>query len=258
MPILGPLVAPNDPLKQNLVHNLKPPLFRTGDGKLYILGTDEIGRDLLSRIIYGSRISLLVGIAAVILASTIGTVVGIASALRGGLVDLLLMRLVDMQLSIPYILLVILFVAVIGPGLFNIIIVLGLTGWLQYARIIRGEALKVRELEYVDAARAIGASNLRILFCHVLPNVSSTAIVFGTLELARVILLEASLGFLGLSVQPPIPTWGNLIGTGRSYIWVAPWLVTYPGLAIAITVLGFNLVGDFARDVLDPRLRKGR
>ena len=213
-------------------------------GTFYPLGTDATGRDMLSRIIAGTRLSLAVVLAAGLVGSCLGTGLGLVAGYLGGFADSVIMRLVDIQLAIPFILLILLLMAVIGPGILNLVIVLGVTGWAVYARTARALTLESRELEYVEAARAIGGRTRRILSHHILPNILPSQIVLLTLDLPRLVVLEASVGFLGLGVQPPTPTLGNLIGDGRSFLLVASWMVVYPGLVISALVVGFNLLGD--------------
>ena len=227
--------------------------------QLHILGTDNKGRDLLSRIIYGSRISLTVGFAAMAVAVTLGTLFGSLAGFFGGLVDTLLMRLVDILLAFPRLLLLLLIITIYrGAGLFTIVLVLGATGWMGVARLVRAQFLQLKELDFAQAARAIGAQSHRIVFRHLLPNAMAPVIVAATLRVGDTILLEAALSFLGLGVTPPTPTWGNIVSDGRSNLAGAWWIATLPGLAIVLTVVCFNLVGDALRDALDPRGRRGR
>jgi len=253
--ILSPLLAPHPPGEQDLSKRLRPPAWISGSNPSHLLGTDQLGRDILSRIIYGSRVSLTVGITAVAISGTLGVLLGLIAGYYGGMADVIIMRLADVQLAFPFLLLAILIVAVVGSGLQNIIIVLGIAGWMAYARMVRGEVLSIREQEYIMAAHTIGAGDARILFRHILPNVMAPVIVIATFAVAHVIIAEAALSFLGLGVEPSIPTWGGMLADGRAYVGTAWWLATFPGLAIMLTVLGINLIGDWARDVLDPRLR---
>lgn len=252
--IFAPLIAPYDPVAQDIPRRLSPPTWSFAPGT-YFLGGDGLGRDILSRIIYGSQISLIVGLCSVAVAGTIGVILGAIAGYYGGRLDSLIMRLVDMQMAIPFLVLAIAVVAVLGPSLQNIIIVLGVTGWVTYSRVVRGQVLAVREATYIEAARAIGAGNVRTMFGHVLPNVATSVIVIATLEVARMIIAEASLSFLGLGVQPPTPSWGGMVAEGKDVLSIAWWLSAFPGLAILFTVLGINLLGDWLREVLDPRLR---
>lgn len=248
------LIAPQDPYTQSLMLRLKPPSFMEGGRDGYFLGTDHLGRDILSRIIYGARITLLVSLAAVAVSTVTGIAAGIVAGYFGGRTDAVILRLIDMQLAFPVILLVIAVVAVVGPSLTNLIIIMGLSGWPRMARIVRGAVLSVRGLEYVDAARAIGAGSMRIMAYHILPNILSAIVVYASFELARMILLEATLSFLGLGVQPPTPTWGGMISDGRNYMSLSPWVSLFPGIAIGIVILTFNILGDELRDALDPQL----
>jgi len=248
------LVAPQDPYNQSLILRLMPPSFMEGGREGYLLGTDHLGRDTLSRIIYGARITLLVSLLAVAVSTVTGIAAGVAAGFFGGRTDAIILRLIDMQLAFPVILLVIAVVAVVGPSLTNLIIIMGLSGWPRMARIVRGAVLSVRGLEYVDAARAIGAGSLRIMSHHIMPNILSAIVVYASFELARMILLEATLSFLGLGVQPPTPTWGGMIADGRNYISLSWWVSLFPGIAIGIVILTFNILGDELRDALDPQL----
>ncbi len=251
----GPLLDLPDPTRTNLRARMVAPTLSWAGLGAHPLGTDQLGRDILSRIVAGSRVTLMVAGAAVVLGGILGTLLGLASGYFGGLLDRLLMRLVDIQLAIPLMLLALMVVAALGPSLHNLIGVLALVSWVRYARIVRGQVLAVREREFVQSARAIGASAPRILLVHILPNVLTPAVVVATLELARVIVLEAGLSFLGLGVQPPAPSWGRMLAEGRTYISSAWWIITFPGLALMLTVLSVNLLGDWLRDYLDPRLK---
>jgi peptide/nickel transport system permease protein len=257
--LLAPVLGLDDPSRSNLRARLGPPTWTAllSPGA-HPLGTDQLGRDMLSRIVHGSRVTLAVAGAAVVLGGSIGVLLGIVSGYVGGITDRLLMRLVDIQLALPLMLLALLVVAALGPSLQNLIVVLALTSWVRYARIIRGQVLAVREREFVQAAQAIGAGRWRIMLRHILPNVLTPALVIASLELARVIIMEAALSFLGLGIQPPSPSWGRMLAEGRVYLSSAWWIVTFPGLAILLTVLGVNLVGDWLRDHFDPKLRSTR
>jgi len=253
--IVAPLISPFDPLEQDLAQRLRAPGWQDASGRVHALGTDHLGRDILARIIYGSRIALLVGCAAVAISGALGMVIGLVSGYFGGWVDDVFMRLADIQLAFPFILLAIAVIGVLGPSLWNIIIVIGVSSWVIYARVVRGEVLSLREREFVQAAIALGSRDGRVLFRHVLPNAFTPWLVVATLDMARVIVVESALSFLGLGVQPPTPTWGGMLAYGRVYLSTAWWLATFPGLAILITVLGINLFGDGLRDTLDPRLK---
>lgn len=244
----APLFAPQDPNAQDLAARLQPPL---SEG--HLLGTDGLGRDVLSRLIYGSRISLLVGFTAVLLSAALGIVVGLVSGYVGGWVDSLFMRIVDAWLAFPFLLLAIAIVAVLGRGLNNIVIALVITGWVLYARLVRGETLSLREREFVLSARGLGANPISIMFRHILPNCMAPILVVATLEIGVVIVTEASLSFLGLGAAASEPSWGGMLSDGRAYLTRAWWLATLPGLAIFAVVLAVNILGDGLRDALDPR-----
>jgi peptide/nickel transport system permease protein len=253
--VLAPLVSPFDPLEQDIGQRLRSPGWQDAQGRVHPLGTDHLGRDILARIVYGSRIALVVGLAAVLISGVLGMLIGLVAGYFGGRVDDFLMRLADIQLAFPFILLAIAVIGVLGPSLRNIIIVIGVSSWVVYARVVRGEVLSIREREYVHAAIALGSRNGRVLWSHVLPNTFTPWLVVATLDMARVIVIESALSFLGLGVQPPTPTWGGMLADGRVYLSTAWWLATFPGLAILVTVLGINLFGDGLRDTLDPRLK---
>jgi peptide/nickel transport system permease protein len=250
--ILAPLIAPYDPNSQNLIGRLKPP-GTTSRTFHYLLGSDELGRDLLSRIIFGARASLLVAFASVLLSGTFGVVVGMIAGYRRGIAELVIMRIVDVFLSIPAILLAIITVAVLGPSLINVIVVLALTRWPRYARVAYGQTLAVANMPYVKLSALMGASIFRVLGMHVLPNIIGAVSVVATLEFGLMVLFEAGLSFLGLGVQPPTASWGAMLSTGRNYIANAWWVATFPGLSLFLLVLAVNLIGDAVRDRLDPR-----
>lgn len=252
--ILADYLAPHEPNKQRLVARFTPPAWAQGGSALYPLGTDNVGRDMLSRIIHGSRISLVVGFAAVGVSMLIGVTLGLLSGFLGGRVDATIMALVDLMLAFPQLILAFAIAAVLGPGIGNIILVIGLTGWERYARVVRAEVLALREREFVQAARAIGVPTAKIIFGHILPNTFSSVIVLATLQTAQAILAEATLSFLGLGTGRTYPSWGQMIALGRDYITIAWWLSTFPGIAILLTVLAINLIGDRIRDLLDPRM----
>lgn len=253
--LFAPLLAPVDPSRVNILATLKPPMwFEDGDPK-YILGTDSLGRDVLSQLIYGTRVSLLVGLTVVAIGGTIGTVLGLLAGYYGGLLDDVIMRVADIQLAFPFILLAITFLAALGPGLENLIIVLAVGSWMNYARVMRSQVLSLREKEFIEASHALGISDARILFRHLLPNAITPIIVIASFSVASTIIAEASLSFLGLGVRPSTPTWGAMLANGREYITDAWWLVVVPGVAIMLTVLSINVLGDWLRDRLDPRLR---
>ena len=253
--VFAPALSPFDPLEQDIGQRLKEPGWQDAQGRAHQLGTDHLGRDILARIIYGSRIALMVGLSAVLISGLLGMAIGLVAGYFGGRVDDFFMRLADIQLAFPFILLAIAVIGVLGPSLRNIIVVIGVSSWVVYARVVRGEVLSIREREFVLAAIALGSRDGRILFRHVLPNAFTPWLVVATLDMARVIVIESALSFLGLGVQPPTPTWGGMLADGRVYLSTAWWLATFPGLAILVTVLGINLFGDGLRDTLDPRLK---
>jgi len=253
--IFAPVLSPHDPLDISLYDQLKPPIWHKGGTSKNILGTDDLGRDILSRLIYGARVSLTVAVVSVGLAFVIGTLLGSLSGYYKGVLDNIVMRVMDMILAFPYILLAIVVVAYLGPSLRNAMIAIGITYVPRFARIVRGSVLEECEKDYVTAAGAIGAKDLRIIFIAILPNCLGPLIVQTTLSFASAILDAAALSFLGLGAQPPTPEWGAMIAMGRSLILRASWVMTFPGLAILFAVLGFNLLGDGLRDALDPRLR---
>ena len=250
---LAPLVSPFDPLEQDIGQRLKEPGWQDAQGRVHPLGTDHLGRDILSRIVFGSRIALVVGLAAVLISGVLGMVIGLVAGYFGGRMDDFLMRLADVQLAFPFILLAVTVVAVLGPSVGNLIVVLGIAGWVPYARLVRSEVLTLKGREFVDAARALGGGDARIITRHILPNVLTPVVVIGTFALANTIIVESSLSFLGLGVQPPDPTWGGMLSDSREYVTAAWWLWVFPGAAILTTVLAINFVGDWLRDVLDPR-----
>ena len=250
------LLATEAPTFGNLADSFIPPAWIEGGSSKHLLGTDSLGRDVYSRIVYGARVSLVVSIFAIFIAGSIGTVLGLASGYFGGRLDGLIMRLVDIALALPTILMALVLVAVLQPGIVTVIIVIGCLSWANYARQIRGEVLSVKERDFVVLARSIGSSPARIMSRHILPNVFNTIIVLATLQVGSVILLEATLSFLGLGVPPPEPSWGQMVAEGRGFIVVAWWMALFPGLAIMCTVLSMNLMGDWLRDLLDPRLRQ--
>ncbi|HVN96754.1 MAG TPA: ABC transporter permease [Syntrophorhabdaceae bacterium] len=246
-------IAPHDPTAQTLLDALKPPVWLKGGSASYILGTDALGRDVLSRIIYGSRVSVIVGFAGVLLSAFVGTLLGMIAGYSGGKIDSVIMRFTDMMLSMPYILIAMAIIAAIGPSLTNIIIALALCNWVGYTRIIRFESMKLSTAEFVDMAVISGSGRFRNLFVHILPNVLNTVLVLATLDVGKMIIFEAALSFLGLGVQPPTVTWGGLCADGRSNLSFGWWIATFPGIAIVMTCLAGNLIGDWLRDELDPR-----
>lgn len=253
--IFAPVIAPHDPLQQNLRNAKMPPAWAEGGSWEHPLGTDNLGRDMLSRVLYGSRVSLTVGFFGVLIAGGLGLTIGLFAGYVGGRVDNAIMGGVNLLLALPYLVFVVFIAAILGRSLLNVILIFGLTDIPIFVRIARGETLRLRESVYVEAAESVGASRLRILARHVLPNLIGPAITILTFEMSAMIFYEAGLGFLGLSVPPNIPSWGNMLAAGRQYLTIYPWMVTYPGLAIAYTGLAMNLLGDWLRDVLDPRFR---
>jgi ABC-type dipeptide/oligopeptide/nickel transport system permease subunit len=253
--IFAPVIAPHDPLSVDIRHRMAPPAWMDGGTREHILGTDQIGRDLLSRVIWGGRVSLVVGVSAVLLSATIGVLFGLAAGYFAGQVDWSIMTLINVMLTFPFVLLALAVIAVLGPSVPNMITVLGVTGWPVYARIIRAETFALRERDFVVAARALGMSHTRIIFRQILPNLVSPIVVVATLQIAQVIILESFLSFLGLGVQPPTPAWGNMLGEGRVYMLNSWWIAAFPGLAIFVTTLAINLMGNALRDWLDPHLK---
>jgi peptide/nickel transport system permease protein len=255
--LFGPLISPKDPNRQTLIKRLTPPMTANDAGTTeFPLGTDALGRDVLSRLIYGARVSIFVGAAAVIIGGTLGTVAGIAAGYFGGILDDIIMRLGDIQLAFPSILLAIMMLVVLGPGIPGLVLVLGFSQWITYARIARGQTFSQREKEYVEAARALGARHWEIIVRAIFPNVIAPIVVIASFNVASAILTEAGLSFLGLGVPPDVPTWGGMLAESRNTLIVGVWwLALFPGLAIMLTVLSINILGDWLRDFLDPRLR---
>jgi peptide/nickel transport system permease protein len=253
--LAAPLIAPHSPVDVDIRHRLAPPLWMDGGTSDHLLGTDQVGRDLLSRVIFGGRVSLLIGVSAVLVSSTIGVLLGLAAGYFGPRVDWTIMTLVNVMLTFPFVLLALAVIAVLGPSLTNMVIVLGVADWPLYARVIRVETLAIRERDFITAGRALGMSHLRLIFRQILPNLVSVIIVIATLQVARVIILESFLSFLGLGVQPPTPAWGNMLGEGRVYMLNSWWIAAFPGLAIFVTTLAINLMGNALRDWLDPHMR---
>lgn len=256
MAIFAPWIAPHDPNETDLFRRLQPPGWMPGGEWSYLLGCDGLGRDILSRIIYGSRISIFIGTAVILVATTIGIFAGLAAGYLRGWVDIAISRLVDILLGFPYLIFAIGLMAMMGPGLVNIILALAYKEWVIPCRVVRGETLAVRELEYVEAARAIGASRFHIMLREIMPNILSPVIVVSTIRMADVIILEASLSFLGLGVQPPTASWGSMVADGRAFILEAWWVSTFPGLAILLLVLVINVASQGLRDAFDPRFNE--
>ncbi|MCP5146262.1 MAG: ABC transporter permease [Gammaproteobacteria bacterium] len=255
--LLAPLLAPHDPYVGMLADRLLPPSWLDGGDVRYLLGTDILGRDVLSRLLYGARVSLLVAVAAVMLAGIVGSTIGIVAGYFGGWLDSVLMRIVDLVVSLPMILIALLVGVIAGPSLTNIIIIIGFVLWSQFARMARAETLRVRQLAFIDLARSAGLAAPRIMLEHVLPNIAGPLLVLATLQVGTVIIMEASLSFLGVGVPPPAPAWGTLIADGRSYVLSAWWICIFPGLAIITTVMTANLLGDGLADRLDPARKAG-
>jgi len=251
--ILAPLISPHDPAEQNFLASLAPPAWSAEGSLSNLLGGDNLGRDILSRLIYGARLSLIIALFAIALAGSIGVILGLIAGYAGGALDSLIMRIVDAFLAMPFILMALGFVAALGPSVTNIILVMGITNWARYARLVRGEVLSVKGRDFVALARIAGQPRWRIGVRHILPNVANSIIVLATLDLGRVIILESSLSFLGLGVQPPEVSWGLMLADGRAYMTVAWWLTVMPGGAILLAVLSLNIFGDWLRDRLDPR-----
>jgi peptide/nickel transport system permease protein len=253
--LAAPWLAPYSPVEVDIQHRLGPPAWMEGGKTDHWLGTDQIGRDLLSRMIYGGRVSLLIGVTAVAISSTIGVLLGLAAGYFGAKIDWIIMTLINVMLTFPFVLLALAVIAVLGPSLINMIFVLGVAGWPIYARVIRAETMALREREFVVAGRALGMSHPRIIFGQILPNLVSAITVVATLQIAQVIILESFLSFLGLGVQPPTPAWGNMLGEGRVYMLNSWWIAAFPGAAIFVTTLVINLMGNALRDWLDPHMK---
>jgi len=256
MAFAAPLLAPHDPSAQDLRARLSPPAWAEKGSMNHILGTDHLGRDVLSRVIYGSRVSLLVGAVVVFLAGTFGVLMGLFAGYLGGRVDNFVMRWIDTQVAFPGLLLALIILSVIGPSMFTVIVVLSLNGWMVYGRMTRGAVLSVRQTEYVEAAEIVGCDSWRVIYKHILPNLTSPLLTLAILEFARIVLAEAALSFLGLGIQPPATSWGLDVANGKDYIFRAWWLVTMPGIAISITVLAVNLLASWMRLISDPQERE--
>jgi peptide/nickel transport system permease protein len=254
--VFAPLLAPYDPTRIALPQKLTPPFLAPGGNPAYLLGTDSLGRDVLSRLIWGARVSLTVSAAVVLISSAVGLLLGLAAGYLGGRTDSILMRFADGSIAFPGILIALLFAISLGPGVVTVIVALSVLGWAAYARIVRGEVLRLRNLEFVVGARVIGASPTRIMVAHLFPNVLDAWVILITLQIGLVVLAEATLGFLGAGVPPPTPSWGSLVADGRNFVDSAWWISFFPGLAIGMLVLCVNYLGDWLRDTLDPRLRR--
>jgi peptide/nickel transport system permease protein len=254
--LAAPLIAPNNPIREQLIDSLLPPAWLSGGTKAHLLGTDVFGRDILSRLIYGARISLGVAALAILMSATLGTVAGVVAGFAGSWLDAVIMRIVDVLLSLPLVLVALALGAALGPSFTNVVIVIGLLIWPRIARQIRGKTLVLKRRDFVQYARVVGVPPWAIIVRHILPNVAPTLLVMATLQIGTVILLEASLSFLGAGVQPPQPSWGVMVSDGRALIATGWWIALFPGLAIAVTVLMFNTLGDWLRDHLDPSLKE--
>jgi ABC-type dipeptide/oligopeptide/nickel transport system permease subunit len=254
----APFLAQHEPGNMQLQLVKRPPFWISGGSMEYPLGTDNMGQDLLSRLIYGSRVSLTVGFFGVLISVSIGLVFGLIAGYNGGQIDGVIMNIVNLLLSLPYLLIVVVIAAIAGRSLFNVILIFGITDSPSFIRLVRGEVLQIRKSNYVESAVTLGARPSRILFYHIMPNLVGPVITLATIEMSNMIFYEAGLGFLGLSVPPSVPSWGNMLANGRQYLSTNPWIAIFPGLAIMITALGMNLLGDWLRDVLDPRLRRSR
>ena len=256
--VFAPLIAPHDPARQNLRASKLPPAWAEGGSWEHPFGTDTLGRDLFSRIVYGARVSLTVGFFGVLIALSLGLLLGLTAGYYGGRVDNVIMGVSNVFLALPYLLFVVVIASILGRSLLNVILIFGITDAPLFIRITRGEVLRIRKSGYVESAISIGASRRRIIFSHILPNLIGPLITVATFEMSAMIFYEAGLGFLNLSVPPPTPTWGNMLASGRQHLETHSWIATFPGLAIMLTSLSMNLLGDWLRDVLDPRLRRAK
>lgn len=254
--VTAPWIAPRSYYEMTLPHKLRPPFWQQGGSLKYPLGTDSLGRDILSRMIGGARISLVASMLSILIGAVVGISIGVFSAYRGGVVDAVLMRVCDGFLSFPMILLALILAIATGPSMRTVVLAIGLVVWARYARVIRGEALSLKERDFVAYARMVRCSELRVLMRHLLPNLMGSILVLATLQVGWAIVVEASLSFIGAGIPPPQPSWGSMVAAGREYIGMAWWLTFFPGMAIAITVLSFNFLGDWLRDHLDPKLRE--
>lgn len=253
--IISPYIVPYDPGRTSLRESLTPPHYFSKGWNGHILGTDNLGRDILSRLLIGSRYSFAISVSSVLVAIFTGIIAGLYSGYYGGWIDNVIMRFADIQLSIPQLLLAIAIVAVLGPSITNLIIVLVITSWPQIGRLVRGNVLIVRDMEFVKASKVLGASDMWIIFTQILPNIATPLLIVASQRIGFMILLEASLSFLGLGVQPPTPSWGGMIADGRQFLMTAPWIIMAPGIALMLTVLAFNFIGDGLRDALDPKMK---
>lgn len=256
--VFADLIVPLELAHQDLAHRLLPPGAVGADGRLFLAGTDQLGRDMFVLLVHGARVSLVVAIAAVVLGGGLGLLFGIVSGYRGGWLDAVMQRILDVQLAFPFLLLAMVISAIVGPGLLNVIIVLAVTSWVSYAKVVRAATLSIRERDFVEATRAIGGRSLTIMVRDIVPNVASPFLVLASFEAAAMVIAESSLSFLGLGVPSNIPTWGSMLADGRDYVVTAWWIAALPGLALVVTALTFNLLGDGLRDALDPTQKKGR
>jgi ABC-type dipeptide/oligopeptide/nickel transport system permease subunit len=254
--LFAPVIATNDPAEQVITHRFLPPLWAEGGKLTHPLGGDNLGRDIFSRVVHGTRISVVVALIVIAVIVVFGTAVGLASGYFGRLVDSILMRIVDFQLSFPFILLALLLLAILGKSFWTLVLALSVAFWVNIARLVRGETMRIRSLEFVQAARGIGVPEWRIITGHILPNTLPALVVLATLDVAVIVLAEAAMSFLGLGIQPPTPSWGTMISDGRNYLYEAPWMTLAPGLGIMLTAIGINLLGDFLRDTYDPRMAR--
>jgi ABC-type dipeptide/oligopeptide/nickel transport system permease subunit len=254
--VFAPVISPHDPQQQEITASKTPPVWAEGGSAEHILGTDTLGRDILSRIIYGSRVSITVGFLGVLMAFTLGIMIGLISGYAGGRTDNIIMTLVNMILSLPYLVFVVFVAAILGNSLINVILIFGFTDIPIFVRVTRGEVLRLREEGFIESARSIGQRTSAIIFRHILPNLLGPLVTLATFEMSAMIFYEAGLGFLGLSVPPTIPSWGNMLAAGRQYLQVYPWMSVWPGLAIVFAGFGMNLFGDWLRDALDPQMRR--
>lgn len=253
--VIAPVIAPHDPLKASIIKRFIPPFWIEGGSTTYFFGTDEIGRDIFSRIIYGARVSLLVGLITVSISGVLGTVLGSIAGYYGGRFDAILSRIADLLLSFPDLIFAIFLMAITGPGFFNLILILCFKSWVNFFRLSRGEMISEKTKEYIEAAQALGESDVQIIFKEILPNIIHSLLVLATLRVGYFIILEASLSFLGLGIQPPTPAWGSMINSGRAFMLTSWWISTMPGIALLVLVLSINLLGEGLRDILDPRLK---
>lgn len=254
--ILAPLIVPHDPSDQVLAWRLTGPAWSANSSPDLLLGGDNLGRDIFSRLIMGAQVSIGIALIVVCISTAVGTLLGLLAGYFGGVIDAVVMRFADFQLALPFMLLALIFMAILGPGFLTLVVALSFAFWVNFTRVVRSETIKIARMEYVEAARSIGVSDWKIIVGHVLPNILPSVLVIATLDFAHVIIAEAGLSFLGLGIQPPTPSWGMMISEGRDFLYDAPWMVLGPGIAVLLTAVGINLLGDFLRDALDPRLKR--